>query len=43
MKSCETCLQTELNQPINTNKKDVAIEMDVRKEDGEKSGFSRER
>ena len=39
----ETCFQTELIQPINTNKKDIAIEMDVRKEDGEKSSFIKER
>ena len=39
----ETCLQTELIQPISTNKKDMAIEMDVRKEDGEKSSCIKER
>ena len=39
----ETCFQTESIQPINTNKKDMAIEMDVRKEDGEKSSFIKER
>ena len=39
----KTCFQTELIQPINTNKKDIAIEMDVRKEDGEKSRFIKER
>ena len=39
----ETCFQTESIKPTNTNKKYVAIEMDVRKEDGEKSSFIKER
>ena len=39
----ETCLQTELIQPISTNKKDMAIEMDVRKVDVEKSSLMKER